>query len=92
MAAQLAKAITDGNEGLIIDSEHLTVAQYLDRWLDSKRGTVRESTWVRHEITVRVHLKPALGGVRLGKLNPLQVQSLYRCKLDEGKSAASVRW
>jgi integrase len=26
----------------------------------------------------------------LGKLNPLQVQSLYRCKLDEGKSAAFV--
>jgi integrase len=90
VAAQLAKAITDGNEGLIFDSEHLTVSQYLDRWLDSIRGTVRESTWVRHEINVRVHLKPALGGVRLGKLNPLQVQSLYRCKLDEGKSAASV--
>ena len=91
VAAQLAKAISDRNEGLItFDSDHLTVAQYLARWLESIRGTVRESTWVRHEINVRVHLKPALGEVRLGKLNPLQVQSLYRCKLDEGKSAASV--
>jgi integrase len=60
VAARLAKAVADGNEGLIFDSEHLTVAQYLDRWLDSIRGTVRESTWVRHEINVRVHLKPAL--------------------------------
>jgi hypothetical protein len=40
--------------------------------LNSIRDTVRESTWVRHEINVRVHLKPALGRVRLGKLNPLQ--------------------
>ena len=51
---------------------------------------MRESTWVRHEINVRVHLKPALGRVRLGKLDPLQVQSFYRCKLDQGLSAASV--
>jgi integrase len=90
VASKLTKAVADGNEGLIFDSDHLTVAQYLDRWLDSIRGTVRESTWVRHEINVRVHLKPALGRVRLGKLNPLQVQSFYRCKLDQGLSAASV--
>jgi len=90
VASKLTKAVTDGNEGLIFDSEHLTVAQYLDRWLDSIRDTVRESTWVRHEINVRVHLIPALGRVRLGKLDPLQVQSFHRSKLDERLSAASV--
>jgi hypothetical protein len=91
VASTLTKAVADRNEGLTFDSDHLTVAQYLDRWLDSIRDTVRESTWVRHEmINVRVHLKPALGRVRLGKLNPLQVQTFYRCKLDQGLSAASV--
>ncbi len=90
VAARLAKAVADRNEGLIFDGDHLTVGQYLDGWIDSIKGTVRESTWVRHEINVRVHLKPALGKVRLGNLNPLQVQSFYRCKLDEGQSAASV--
>ena len=90
VASKLTKALADRNEGLVFDSDHLTVVQYLDRWLDSIRDTVRESTWVRHEINVRVHLKPALGRVRLGKLNPLQVQSFYRYKLDQGLSAASV--
>ncbi len=90
VAAQLARIVADGNDGLIFDSDHLTLSQYLDRWMNSIRDTVRESTWVRHEINVRVHLEPALGKVRLGKLNPLQVQSFYRCKLDEGQSAASV--
>src|SRR5919112_6268228 len=66
VATKLTKAVADGNGGLIFDSDHLTVAQYLDRWLDSIRDTVRESTWVRHEINVRVHVKPALGRVRLG--------------------------
>lgn len=59
VASRLTKAVTDGNEGLVFDSEHLTVAQYLDRWLDSIRDTVREHTWVRHEINVRAHVKPA---------------------------------
>ena len=86
----MTKDIADGNKGLVFDSDQLTVAQYLDRWLDSIRGTVRESTWVRHEINVRVHVKPASGRVRLGKLDPLQVQSFYRRKLDQGLSAASV--
>jgi integrase len=90
VASKLTKAVADGNEGLIFDSDHLTVAQYLDRCLDSIKDTVRESTWVRHEINVRVHLKPTLGRVRLGKLDPLQVQSFYRCKLDQGLPAASV--
>jgi integrase len=90
VASKLTRAVADGNEGLVFDSDHLTVARYLDRWLDSIRDTVRESTWVRHEINVRVHLKPALGRVRLGKLDPLQVQSFYRCKLDQGLSGASV--
>jgi integrase len=61
VAGKLAKAVADGNDGLIFGSDNLTLARYLDRWLDSIRGTVRESTWVRHEINVRVHLKPALG-------------------------------
>ena len=90
VAGKLARAVADGNDGLIFDSDNLTLAQYLDRWLDSIRGTVRESTWVRHEINVRIHLKPALGKAWLDKLNPLQVWSFYRRKLDGGQSAASV--
>ena len=69
VASKLTTALADGNEGLIFDSDHLTVAQYLDRWLHSIRGKVRESTWVRHEGNVRVHVKPALGRVRLGTVD-----------------------
>ena len=83
VAAKLAKVKARRNAGFVFDCECLTLAQYLDRWLDSIRDTVRESTWVRHEINVRVHLKPALGKARLDKLNPLQVQSFYRRTLDE---------
>jgi hypothetical protein len=90
VAAKPSEVKAQRDTGLVFDSAHLTVAEYLDRWLDSIRYTTRESTWARHEINVRVHLKPVLGKSGLGKPYPLQVQSFYRCKLDKRRSAASV--
>jgi integrase len=75
----------------VYDSENLKIADYLDRWLDSIRDTLRERTWRRHEEITRLHLKPTLGSVRLEKLNALEVQSLYRSKLDSGLSPRTVQ-
>jgi hypothetical protein len=42
VANRLAKAIADRDSGLIYDSENMTVGEYLDRWLNAIRGTLRE--------------------------------------------------
>ena len=77
---------------MIFDAGQITVGQYLDRWLaDSLRGTVRESTRVRHEINIRVHISPALGNVRLKSLTSAHVRSLHREKLDAKLAPATVR-
>lgn len=89
VAKKLTKAIAERDAGLAFDAEGLTVGEYLTRWLDTIRGTVKDNTWQGHEINVRVHLSP-LGSTKLDKLNPFQVQSLYRSKLDDGQSPASV--
>jgi integrase len=90
VARKLAKAIADSESGFVPDSGNLTLGNYLDRWIDNLKDSVRQSTWRRHEVNVRVHLKPTLGHVKLDKLTPLQVQSVYRHKLNEGLSAATV--
>lgn len=74
--AKLRKALTDQDEGIAFDSENLTVGPYLNRWLDSIRATVRESTYERYEVLTRLHIVPVLGNVKLDKLNALQVQAL----------------
>jgi integrase len=91
VAARLNKAIADRDSGLVYDSENLKVADYLDRWLDAIRDTLRERTWRRHEEITRLHLKPTIGGTKLHKLNVLQAQSLYRSKLDSGLSPRTVQ-
>jgi integrase len=90
VSKQLTNAKAERDAGLVFDAEGLTVDEYLTCWLDTIRGTVKDNTWTGHEINVRVHLSPALGSTKLDKLNPFQVQSFYRAKLDDGQSPASV--
>jgi integrase len=88
----LAQVLADRASGYTLDTENITVGGYLDRWLnDSDRGSVRTSTYERHEQIIRLHLKPALGRVKLSKLTPAHLQGLYRDKPDSGLSPASVQ-
>jgi integrase len=91
-ADKLAQVLANRAIGYTLDTENITVGGYLDRWLnDSDRGSVRTSTYERHEQVVRLHLKPALGRVKLSKLTPAHVQGLYRDKLDSRLSPATVQ-
>jgi integrase len=85
VAARLNKATAERDSGIVYDAENLKLADYLDRWLEPIEGTLRERTWQRHEEITRLHLKPTIGSVRLDKVNALEVQSLYRSKLDSGQ-------
>ena len=89
-AAKLARAIADRESGLVFDCGSLTVEDYLVKWPDSVKGTVRERTWGERGGR-GLHLVPALGKTRLDRLGALQLQSLYRSKLDSGLSARIVR-
>jgi integrase len=89
--ATLRKAMADRDAGIAFDGENLTVGLCADRWLDSIRASVRESTYERYESLTRLHMVPVLGEVKLDRLNALRVQALYRAKLDEGLSAGTVR-
>jgi integrase len=56
----------------------------------SKNDTVGHRHWRRHEELVRLHIKPAIGSVKLDRLSPLQLQSLYSSKLNAGLSPETV--
>src|SRR5215211_3805285 len=91
VAEKLTKRIADRDSGLIFDAGNMTLGEYLDRWLsDSVRGTVRVSTYERHEAIIRLHIKPSIGRVGLKKLTPAHVRGLYSEKLDSGLAPATV--
>src|SRR5215211_1934608 len=91
VADKLAKALAERADGIVYDDENLSVGDYLDQWLKgSVRGSVGGSTFDRYEIAVRVHIKPALGRIKLKKLTPAHVAGFYQDRLAAGFAPASV--
>ena len=76
--------MAESDSGMIFDAGTMRVGDYLDGWLDSIRDALRRRTWIRHEEIVRLHLKPSLGIMKLDRVGVMQIQSLYRSKLDSG--------
>ena len=90
VAEKLADALSDRNKGIVFDDENVSVGEYLDAWLKGLTGSIRQSTFDGYEIAVRVHIKPALGRLKLRKLSPAHVASFYQDKLAAGSAPASV--
>jgi len=88
---KLTEAISNRDRGLVFDAGNLSVGEYFDRWLVAIEGTIGERTWKRHEMVVRLHVKPSIGKTKLAALTPLQVQALYRAKSRTHLSPGSVK-
>ena len=92
VADKLARALSDRSQGLTFDGSSLKLGESLDRWLPDIRDTVRQRTWERYEQIVRVHIKPALGRVKLKDLTTADARGLYREKLEGGSSPRTVQY
>src|SRR5438874_12561341 len=83
-AAQLecARLITEIEKGNgAIAPERLTVADYLEQWLKHVQPRVSPKTFERYTSVVRANLVPALGSIRLNKLQPIAISAAYSAAL-----------
>ena len=65
-------------QGLPVETNRLTVGEYLQRWLDgTAKSTVAPTTWDRYNTVVKHQLKPYIGGSQLSKLQPVHIEQLY---------------
>jgi integrase len=58
-------------------SSNTTLEEFLLDWLESCKLNLRSTTVYQYELTVRNHIIPNIGKVKLRDLNPLQVERLY---------------
>lgn len=54
-----------------------SVEQYLTQWLDRTRSRVRASTLYDYARVVRLHVAAHIGRLRLARLSPLDIQTIY---------------
>ena len=70
--------------------ERLTVGAFLDEWLDGLRPRMRPASWQSYEVTVRLHLKPALGHLLLARLTPAMVSRAWVEMAAHGRNPPTV--
>lgn len=87
---RMRAAIREREAGTVADGQSTTVAAFLQRWLESIKPTVRESTWARYEGLCRVHLIPALGRTRLDRLTPERIDIFLADRLAGGSAPRTV--
>lgn len=72
---KMQAAAVEINQGTYTAPQRLTVAEWLDIWQRDYLGAVKPSTVRNYQDNIRLHIKPALGAIRLQDLQPHTVQN-----------------
>lgn len=79
--------------GTLASTDNLTVAAYLDRWLDAKeREGIKPNTVRSYRDTARLNIKPYVGRIKLEKLRALDIEHLLSALRRAGKTPQSQRY
>ncbi len=54
----------------------VTVASWLDEWLQSKKRNLRDTTWETYDLHIRIYLTPMLGHIPLDRLRPEHIDEM----------------
>jgi integrase len=86
---QAAKAARDAariaaRRGQYVSRNRLTVAQYLDGWLEAHALEVKPKTHEDYRALIATYVAPRIGTMRLQAVTPSTLSELYRTLLAEG--------
>ena len=77
VAQKLKAAIAALDTGTYIAPCKMTVGEWMDAWSKQYLGGVKESTVAAYNATIRTHIKPGIGAVRIDALDTNLVQNFY---------------
>lgn len=72
----LREALSRVDHGTFVVHQRVTLADYLDQWLETTRPTIRATTHAGYQRNVD-KVKQGLGHVRLGDIRPVMIERLY---------------
>src|SRR5262245_17242416 len=82
---ECARLISELQKGTQIDSGRLTVAAFLDRWIEHMKGQVSPRSLERYTELARKNLAPLLGALALSKLQSVHISQAYAKALTSGR-------
>jgi integrase len=81
---ECARLIAEITTGTAIDATKATLRDYLERWLSHMATQVSPRSAENYQEVVKDWLVPALGNIKLAKLQPEQIANAYSKALTEG--------
>jgi integrase len=82
---ECARLISEVKGGTYVEPSKMTLAQFLERWLDNVKPRISPRTHERYTEIVRKNIIPALGAIHLIKLRPAQIAGAYSDALASGR-------
>lgn len=74
---RLQQITTAIDNGTYTEPSKTTVAQWLEVWLETYTSDVKPLTKRAYSTSIKNHIIPAIGALKLDKLTPLQIQKFY---------------
>lgn len=87
--AKVAALVTSTTKG-VPDATRATVLEFMNYWLETTKPTLKPATHRRYSDLAKNHIVPFIGSLKLARLTPAHVQSLYANRLDAGLSNTTV--
>lgn len=90
---KMQEAAVELNKGIYIAPSKLTLGEWLDTWTDTYLGNVKPRTVAAYKSDIRLHIKPALGAIKLESLTTHMIQNFYNnlATSHNGKTALSPK-
>jgi integrase len=81
---ECARLIAEIQNGTAVEPSRMTVAAFLERWIEHMEGQVSPRSHERYAELCRKNLVPLLGGLTLTKLQPAHISTAYAKALASG--------
>lgn len=89
---ELTKLKRELDTGTYVEPSRVTVNEFLDSWLENAaKPKVRANTFLDYYNTLKLYVRPYIGGQKLDKLTPLEVQAMLAALQAKGLSARTTR-
>lgn len=73
----LNEVIYEFQKGIYVQPSQMKYEELLDKWLENKKRTIQNSTFISYDVLVNTHIIPALGTVPLSRIKPLTINEFY---------------
>jgi len=86
----IKKTIGQIDNGLRFSNTQITLEEYLLGWIDSKKSSIRSTTWTHYKLVIDKHIVPQIGQFMIYRLRPHHIQIFYDRMLGENVGAYTV--